>query len=231
MLKRNQIFRAVFILLGLLYFNASWSQQSKVKNLLTFDDKPYHFGYLLGVNQMLFTIKTDQNTIGAKPALGFTIGVISDLRLGNYFNLRFIPNLQFGERVLTSWNSSTNADDEYRYSSVLLNLPLNLKIKGKRLQNMRPYILVGSSLSVDVGGNAKKDASTNTADFLLYRNDVYVDTGVGMDFYFNWFKMSTELKMSYGLSNMFLSPGTNNPRANDITGLNSKVFQFNITIE
>jgi len=230
-LKRNQIFRAVFVVLGLLYFTSGWSQQSKVKNLLTFDDKPYHFGYLLGVNQMLFTIKTDNSTIGAKPALGFTIGVISDLRLGEYFNLRFIPNLQFGERVLTSWNSSTNADDEYRYSSVLLNLPLNLKIKGKRLQNMRPYILVGSSLSVDVGGNAKKDNSTNTTDFLLYRNDVYVDTGVGMDFYFNWFKMSTEIKMSYGLSNMFLSAGTNNTWATDINGLNSKVFQFNITIE
>lgn len=231
MIKRNQIIKGVFILLSLLYFNTAWCQQTKVKNLITFDDKPYHFGYLLGANQMLFTVKTEDDLIGAKPTLGFTIGVISDLRLGNYFNLRFIPNLQFGERILTSWNSGEGKDDEYRYSSVLLNLPLNLKIKGMRMQNMRPYILVGGSLSMDVGGNAKKDATTNTTELLLYRNDIYVDTGVGMDFYFNWFKMSTEIKMSYGLSNMLLSHGTNNAWADEISGLNSKVFQFNITIE
>ncbi|MCD6090671.1 MAG: outer membrane beta-barrel protein [Bacteroidales bacterium] len=221
------IYRAIIILLGIFAFGPLWSQQSKVQNLITFDDKPYHFGYLLGANQMLFIVKTNANSFKVETNLGFTVGLISDLRLGEYFNLRLLPNLQFGERTLIY-----PSEDPLKLSSVLLNIPLNLKIKGKRMHNIRPYVLVGGSLSTDVGGNARNNNNDNKNDFLLYRNDVYIDTGVGFDFYFNWFKMSTELKMSYGLSEMFLSGGINNPWADSwIDGLKSKVFQFNITIE
>lgn len=225
--NKIHIYRAIIILIGIFAIGPLWSQQSKVQNLITFDEEPYHFGFLLGVNQILFTINSNDKSLGAKPLLGFTVGVVSDLRLGKFFNLRFIPNLQFGARRLL--HPTINY---YDAKSVLLNFPLDLKIKGMRMHNARPYILIGGSLSIDVGDNAEYATSVNTGDFLLDPIDFYANTGVGFDFYFNWFKMSAEIKMSYGINNnIFIQPGTGHPWANSINSLKSKVFQFNITIE
>ena len=79
-------------------------------NLPKYDYAEYHFGFTVGLNQMLFTIKPagDINTrvfssdqtpelnvdssmllaVNSTPTLGFIIGINGDLRLGRYFNLR-----------------------------------------------------------------------------------------------------------------------------------------------
>lgn len=256
----NKKYRIVLILTGLLSFSTLWGQQAKIENLTFFDKKEYHFGFFLGVNQMLYTIKTKtdfENTIylqdqipefnvdqaqllkiGASPTLGFTIGIISDLRLGKYFNLRFTPNLQFGERLLlydikTEYGAvtATIIGYEKRIPSTLLNFPINLKYKGIRMHNMRPYLIVGGRLTMDLGAQASKTINENEQDITikLYRDDIYAEAGVGFDFYFNWFKMSTELKMSYGLRDVLLHE--NNIWVDPIEHLNSKLFQFSVTFE
>lgn len=256
----NKKYRIVLILTGLLSFSTLWGQQVKIENLTFFDKKEYHFGFFLGVNQMLYTIKTKtdfENTIylqdqipefnvdqaqllkiGASPTLGFTIGIISDLRLGKYFNLRFTPNLQFGERLLlydikTEYGAvtATIIGYEKRVPSTLLNFPINLKYKGMRMHNMRPYLIVGGRLTMDLGAQASKTINENEQDITikLFRDDVYAEAGVGFDFYFNWFKMSTELKMSYGLRDVLLHE--NNIWVDPIEHLNSKLFQFSVTFE
>lgn len=222
--NKIHIYRAIIILIGIFAIGPLWSQQSKVQNLITFDEEPYHFGFLLGANQMLFTINSKDPSLGAEGGPGFTVGIVSDLRLGKYFNLRFIPNLQFGERSLSG------SKNEFR--STLLTFPLNLKINGKRMHNTRPYVIVGGSYAKDFGKYAKTRAKKSiTTDFILESNDFYVDTGVGFDFYFYLFKMSLEIKMSYGTRDIIYRRGSKNPWANSISKLKSKIFQFNVTIE
>ncbi len=260
MKKRIHIYQIISVFVGILAFESLWSQQAKIENLPVFDDKEYHFGFFLGMNQMLFTIETKPNfedvyynqiqipefnadmarvlKIGAAPTFGFTVGIISDLRMGEYFNLRFTPDLQFGERILTydiekSYRDVTDTIFGYkkRISSTLLNFPLYLKYKGKRLGNMRPYLITGGRLTMDLGAQASKTINENEQDITikLYRNDVYLEAGVGFDFYFNWFKFSTEFKMAYGLSTVLLYE--DNIWVDPIERLGSKVFQINITFE
>lgn len=258
--NKIHIYRAIIILIGIFAIGPLWSQQSKVQNLITFDDKEYHFGFFLGTNQMLYTLKTKANfentiyvqdqipefnadqarvlKIGVKPTLGFTIGIISDMRLGKYFNLRFTPNLQFGERLLSydirteyGGESETIIGYEKRIPSTLLNFPINLKYKGMRMHNIRPYLIVGGRATMDLGSQASKTINENERDITikLYRDDIYAEAGVGFDFYFNWFKMSTELKMSYGFRDVLLHE--NNIWVDPIESLNSKLFQFSVTFE
>lgn len=257
--NKIHIYRAIIILIGIFAIGPLWSQQSKVQNLITFDEKPYHFGFFLGANQMLYTLKTKANfentpyfqnqipefnadqakvlKIGAKPTLGFTIGIISDMRLGKYFNLRFIPNLQFGERLLsydirTEYGGviDTIIGYEKRIPSTLLNFPISLKYKGMRMHNIRPYLIVGGRATMDLGSLASKTATSPwDIPIKLYRNDIYAEAGVGFDFYFNWFKMSTELKMSYGFNNVLKQDNT--IWTDPIDSLKSKVFQFSVTFE
>ncbi len=237
-----------------------WSQSTSVENLVIFDDKDYHFGFFLGATQMLYTIKTKPDfksqpyfqdqipeinadvalllSIGARPTLGFTVGIISDMRLGRFFNLRFTPDLQFGERLLVyDIQYSYQGVQEYllgyvkRVPSTLLNFPLNLKYKGMRSHNVRPYIIGGARISIDLGSQASKTINENEREITikLQRNDVYAEAGVGFDFYFNWFKMSTEIKMSYGIMDVLFHE--TNIWVDPIERLNSKLFQFNITFE
>lgn len=258
--KRVYLYRILIVFLGFIILTPARSQQVKIENLPFFDNKEYHFGFFLGVNQMLFTVKTKpdfQNEyylqsqfpeynsdiarvldIGVVPTYGFNVGIISDLKLSNHFNLRFTPELQFGERILAydieyiyRGNTDTIFGHEKRISSTLLNFPLTLKYKGNRINNMRPYLLLGGKLSMDLGAQATKTVNANERDITvkLFRDDVYAEAGVGFDFYFNWFKMSTEIKMSYGLSQMMLFE--KNIWADPIQSISSKVFQFNLTFE
>ena len=97
---------------------------SKV-HLPDYDNKTFHFGFLLAFNEMTYALNTvkdyssialpadswptgfynPHNTqnlyvqnIEPMPIPGFTVGITSNLRLGSHFNFRFIPSMSFGER-------------------------------------------------------------------------------------------------------------------------------------
>lgn len=228
---------------------------------------PYHFGFLLGVNNMFFTIKTypdyqkqlyqnkilteddyarqipDQNSDSARlfsmeatPTFGFVIGIVGNLRLGNYFDLRFTPSLTFGQRNLdyTLKNYYRKTAPEMIYvtkdvQSTFVEFPLWVKYKGKRIHNVRPYVLAGGKYSLDLASNAKKKADINSANVFINRKDLYALGGFGFDFYTAYFKFGTEISMSYGLFDILKRDNTIYTGA--VESMRSKIFQISFTFE
>ena len=101
------------------------AQRRVIHYLPKYEQEPYHFGFLLAFNEMMYTVKPVENFQNiAQPAdswpngaysvpntqaiyvynmetemtPGFTVGIIGSKRLGRYFDLRFIPSLSFSER-------------------------------------------------------------------------------------------------------------------------------------
>jgi len=101
------------------------AQRRTIHYLPKYEQEPYHFGFLLAFNQMMYTIKTTENyqnmpqpadswpngpysisntqclyvyNVETQRTPGFTVGIIGSKRLGRYFDLRFIPSLSFSER-------------------------------------------------------------------------------------------------------------------------------------
>jgi len=172
------------------------------------------------------------------PQLGFTIGVVSDLRLGKYFNLRFTPELLFSERrisynILTYYRGKPVLIENFqkKVPSTHLNFPFYLKYKGVRMHNARPYVFIGVKFVMDLAAQAGKKEDQNERDVVikLYRSDIAFETGVGFDFYFNWFKMGTELRMSYGLNDVLKNE--DNIYTDPIESLHSRIFQLVFTFE
>lgn len=253
----------LFIFILLLCFTAeAFSQSKQVPNKPEYDNAPYHFGFLLGINEMLFTIKTtpgyqnkmyynndleqsipDQNcdsanlfNVEATPTFGFVIGIVGNLRLGEYFDLRFTPSLTFGERNLdyTLKNYYLDSPPEMLYvtkniQSTFVEFPLWVKFKGKRIHNVRPYIMAGGKYSMDLASNAKKKADNSSAYVFINRKDVYALGGVGFDFYTAYFKFGTEISMSYGLFDILKRDGT--IYTTPIDRMSSKIFQISFTFE
>ena len=209
-----------------------------IENQPKYDLKPYHFGFLLCINQMDFAVRTNPNfnpkdtllTIESAPQYGFNIGIVSNLRLGEYTDLRFLPTLSFGERMLdyTIRKDTTTINDSKKVESTYLDFPLLLKYKSKRLNNARAYIITGLQYSIDLASQAKKKDKNN--DLIKLRsNDVMYQFGVGFDFYFDTFKFSTELKMLYGVRDLLLRDNT--ALTSSIKRLNSKIFQLSFLFE
>lgn len=236
------------------------AQSSTIPNQPKYDDKPVHFGFYLGTNQMLFSLKLkpgytnftyyqeqipEFNADSAYlrnaepiPQLGFTIGIVSDLRLGKYFNLRFTPELLFSERrisydILAYYRGEPVLIEgfEKKIPSTHLNFPMYLKYKGVRLHNARPYVFIGFKFVIDLAAQAGKEEDINERDVVvkLYRSDMAFEAGVGFDFYFNWFKMGTELRMSYGLKDILKNE--DNIYTDPIESLHSRIFQLIFTFE
>ena len=71
---------------------------------------------------------------------GFNLGIVSNLRLDKYFDLRFIPALVFGERHLSySFNdtlTNTIINQKKKIESTLLDFPIYIKYKSSK--NKKP---------------------------------------------------------------------------------------------
>lgn len=233
------------------------AQKAKVRNMPNYDVSPYHFGFILGMNQMLFTIKTSPGFqdvsyyalqtpdlfadssklygLQHKPAYGFTIGIVSNLRISDNMDLRFIPSLSFGERdlqytVLTYFEQQESVVViSKKLQSTFIEFPLQLKYKGNRLNNVRPYWIVGAKYALDLASDSKKKEENNNIYLALARNDIYADLGAGLDFYTTFFKFGVELKMSYGLRDILKREG--NIYTLPVERLSSKLFLLSFTFE
>ncbi len=222
---------ALLVLVLALASSDAYAQRRKPLNLLHHDYKPYNFGFTLGINQMLFSIDHVPNynydtyrgiaiddirpadsarllVAESNPNFGFSIGIVSNLRLGTYFDLRFTPTLSFGERDLTynirkTWQGEVS-DIVVRkpIQSTFVEFPLYVKYKSARLNNVRAYIIGGPKYSLDLISDARRSEKAEGAVVKLYRSDIYLDLGVGFDFYNEYFKLGTELRMSYGLRDL-----------------------------
>lgn len=158
------------------------------------DDKMLHFGFSLGFNSMDFGIESaggyQADVSSLKP--GFSVGIVSDLLINRYLNLRFTPTLHFAEREISFQNNALPATT---ISSIPMSLPFYLKFSSERHNNIRPYLLAGGGVYFDLGRNNEKAV-------LLRSFDPFVEFGVGCDMYLGFFKLAPELKFAIGFNNM-----------------------------
>ena len=208
-----------FILL--LFIGASDSYAQKIKkpqNLVRYDFQKLHFGFTIGINELNFNIKKNSNTLSNDSLLtllpnsqkGFNLGIVTNLRIGRFTDLRFIPTLVFGERNLNySFIDSNGVSDERvkRIESTLIDFPIYLKYKSARYNNFRTYVIGGIKYSLDVASQDKiNDEGQEIVK--LKKNDLMGEIGFGFDFYLEYFKFSPQIKLSYGVLNLLSKDDT-----------------------
>lgn len=182
------------------------------QNLFKADYKTLHFGFMLGLNAMDFGITPTLDPINRviyeadidRITPGFSVGVIGNLRLSDYFALRLIPSMHFGQRDLVYVNRSSKTPENQTIKSNLLTVPLYLKYASVRIKNYRPYLIGGVGMAFDLGRERDNPV-------LLRPMDAFFDFGVGCTLYFQYFRFSPEIKFSMGLTNV-LTPLEDRPQ-------------------
>lgn len=205
-----------FVCLAIASLQAT-AQDRTVQNRPYTDLRTFHFGVLVGTHlqdlELLNggptvidvedgrgpverTVSVDQDRWDA----GFTVGVLGELRLNQTFQLRIAPAMYFGTRHLTFRNiTDVNAQGEptiqtQDLKTAYVSFAFDLIAAAPRFNNHRPYVIGGINPMINLSG---KDN-----DYIkLKRSDVFLEVGVGCDFYLPFFKLRPELKFMYGLSN------------------------------
>ncbi len=196
-------------------------------NLPMADYKTVHFGFTLGMNFADFgftpsNLEIDGKVYKADVSImipGFTVGVIGDVRMGNYFNFRLIPTFHLTDRTIYY---SNNVDDEIITTSVkstMIAVPGYIKFSGPRIRNARPYLIAGGGVMFDLGRDRQQPV-------LLKMLDYFVDFGAGCTIYLKYFRLSPEIKYSIGFNNV-LEPWE--ARQNDVIAPTDDKFTLAIS--
>lgn len=277
-MKLNFLYKKLLLVVGLMLCLTTQSlvaQTEKPKNLLMYDTEPYHFGFILAINQMSYAFRFVDNyqmiphapseypatgdmyynadatyytrSIETSQQPGFTVGVVGNLRLGKYFDLRLIPSLSFGTRTITyhlyrdAADIEPNKRDFIQQKSIFstfVEFPLHVKYKSKRLNNVAAYVIAGGNFKIDLASQKKWDIDvqdssgeqiTVTNNIRVKKVDIAAEVGAGFDFYTGYFKFGIEAKMSFGLLNVL--DAQNLIYDSSINTLQNRTFQLSLTFE
>lgn len=150
-------------------------------------------------------------SIYAKSSPGFGIGFVSNYRLGENLDLRFTPTLVFNDRRINYKYAEPlrfgmkESLVEKKVQATMVDFPLGVKLKSDRLNNFRAYVIGGAKYSMNIVSAKKLNDESNPPLERFVKNKknfLSYEAGFGLDLYFEYFKMSPEIKLSYSFNSV-----------------------------
>lgn len=219
------------------------SLSAQVNFLAGLDKKDVHFGIQLGYTQSKFedayTQDDDvrQNLQGTSSYYtpGFHLAIITDFRLGNFFNFRLLPGLTLINRTFNyAWTTQYamqhhNPDSKRNVESVYGEIPFDFKFRSFRYHNFRPYLTAGASYGFDFASMRNNKNNNDQSIIRLNTSDFRYTVGLGFDFFLRYVKFAIELKMSFGIVDLKIEDDDLYTRSVDF--INTRTFMLGFTFE
>jgi len=229
--------RGILLTAILFFLSFAARAQRPMLNMSDHDDKHYYFGITFGLNFSVYHVTYSEsfaNTDTFKRIQphwqpGFNLGLIGNLRLTRFVDLRFVPSLAFAEKnIQYEYGLPSDSTVNKSIESIYMHLPLQLKFKSDRIKNFRFYGLAGAKFDYDMAANAR---SSRPDEFLKVSPvDFGFELGVGFEFFNPNFIFSPEIKLSQGLTNqLFVDHGLQ--LTNAIQGLYTRMIVISIHLE
>lgn len=211
--------------------------QRPLLNMPDHDDKRYYFGLTFGLNYSTYNITYTEafastDTFKRIQPLwlpGFNVGLMGNLKLSGFVDLRFVPSLAFAyKRLQFQYGYPKDSTSDRTIEAIYMHLPLQLKFKSDRIKNFRFYALLGTKFDYDMAANAR---SRRTDEFLkVSPSDFGGEFGVGFEFFNPNFIFSPEIKVSQGLNNQLFRDGSLQ-LTNAINTLHTRMIVISIHLE
>lgn len=236
--------KRVFIILALLIVsqtvNAQLFSREKIKNNENFDKARLSWGFYLGLNSYdyQFNYEQDLKDILVESNVGFSVGLISNLRINEYLDLRFEPGLFISQRNVMYDPSyfdglEFNDSDLLReVKSTYVHFPLLLKISTKRLNNFKPFIIGGISAAINLSSNEENPDDNSVGQFRTTRNVTFYELGFGIDFYNQWFKFSPSIRGVFAMTDEIVKDvDPNSPWTSNVSTMKTRGIFLNFTFQ
>lgn len=207
-MTRKRFFFIIYVFLilatGSAFTASARTFNDKVLNRPYADQRPWHLGFSVGIfaSDLMFTHNGFITDAGEQWRLdqpsyqpGFCVNGLFNLRLNDYFSVRFTPGMYFGSRDITMREVGSEATERQNIKSTYVVVPVDVKYSAMRWRNARPYLVAGVLPAFDVSKKRSDILQLKSTDFML-------SVGFGFDFYLPYFKLSPEVKFCFGLSDV-----------------------------
>ena len=177
-------------------------------NYQNFKAKQYYFGITLAYNTSNYRVFRSREFLEGSDILavesvrgpGLNLGLVTNLKIGEYFDIRFLPTLSFATRNLNYSQSSQDIPElERKFDPVFVEAPLQFRYKSETYNDMKMFVLGGIKYGFDVSNQSRTQLERSLVR--IAPSDFALEIGFGFQFYFPYFIFSPELKFSQGLSN------------------------------
>lgn len=220
---------------GYSQFAKSMFSKDPIINLENWQKQRLYFGYYLGFNSFDFNFdyKTQPpQEIQVKKTTGFNVGVVADLRLQEYLNLRFEPGLYYTKRDLYFSGVGDLEKDYLReVNSTYIHFPLLLKFSALRTGNIRPYLVGGMSTTLNLSSNSKSKEDNYEGKFRVKPWTAAYEIGFGIDIFSEYFIFSPSIRGMFGISDELIrdNPGQPSGYTDNIDSMKSRAILINFT--
>lgn len=263
--------RKLFILLIILFTSANVSAQwifgkNPIRNKPDWDKQRVHYGYYIGSNFLNFNYSYDKQyydkvrqlsqeygsdhaEIQVTGTMGFNVGLVGNLRINEYLDLRFEPGLVYSKRdlkfpsalimdyyankpieTLPSVEELMNSSSK-SISTTLIHFPLLLKFSALRTGNIRPYVVGGFSADLNLSSNHKSEDDNYEGVWRMKQWTTNYEVGVGIDIYFEYFKFSPSIRGVFGLNDELIRDrNPDSPWTGHITSMKTRGIFLNFTV-
>jgi hypothetical protein len=195
-----------------------------------YDEKPLHFGFMFGLTSsnyyangfpsvLVNDVTGEPLSLTSPRTFGFQIGGIVNYALSKHVEAKTGLNIALYDRQIQFAN-----EDLISRESTWLEIPMLLKYRSVRRQNHRMYLLTGLKLGLEA--NVKKKNTAITAN----TSELSLEYGIGFERFYRFFKFSPEIRISHGLNNLFVPPGTTNSYSK-LSQLNSHTISLIFNFE
>lgn len=210
--------RKVGVIIALCGCITMLSGQYKGRQNINYDDyksKDLYFGISLGFNSSKHQVFHSRKFIGnpdiqlaqGAASAGFDVHGIINYKFGEFFDFRLLPGISFSTRHL-DFNESVDPMTGIRsvnrktVESIFADMPMLIRYKSAPYKDKRAFIVAGLNYSFDVASNS---TTRQADDFIkISPHDFQLQAGFGMQFFFQYFILSPEIKYSQGINNILL---------------------------
>ena len=192
-------------------FSSMYGQDYNLENLKTDDKKRLRFGYYLGLNLVGAKMEYLPTTSGLpfrlfiKPKPSFDVGLLADIRINEFINIRFHPGVAFVEREIRFPFEETPTIPkpliERRVKSNYARFPLGIKFNTRRIRNARPFVMGSVSYNINITSEETNPEDNNSGTFRMKRNMYAWEFAIGTDIYLPYFKFTPSIHGLFALNN------------------------------
>lgn len=174
-------------------------------------NKAYYFGLSLAFHSSNYSVFRSKRfneqeqilSVQSVTGPGYNVNVISNLKIGRYFDFRLLPGFSFTARNIRY--KDINLPQEFfiqRVESVFTEVPFHVRFKSEPYRDMRLFVLGGVKYSFDIASKARRRGEESILK--ISPTDFAVEVGFGMQFFFPYFILSPEFKFSQGINNILI---------------------------
>lgn len=236
--------RTLLVFILLIFFQESnaqlFTKEKIANNIDNLDQKRLSWGFFLGLNSYDFklTYEEDMKDILVDTNVGFSVGLISDMRINNNLNLRFEPGLYITRRLLQydpqyfdglDYNDSDLTRED---KSTYIHFPLLLKVSTNRINNFKPFIVGGLSTALNLASNENNPDDNSVGQFRTKKGVYFYELGFGIDFYLQWFKFTPSIRGVFAINDELVrDKDVNSPWTGNVDSMKTRGVFLNFTFQ